>query len=114
MKKLSVFVCFYILTLSLSYAQSGQTKTIQEKRKIILTDEQPKLNETAKPASESPYFGFDHKIIEISLGNTIPVGFPTKENYPTKQQYLNVINKWIIDNPGFIKPEHKGTVITDK
>ena len=113
MKKLSVLVCIYILTLSLSYGQVGQTKTIQAKRTLYNTDQQ-QISESSKPAIESPYFGYDQKIIEISIGNSIPAGFPTKESYPTKEQYRTVINKWIKDNPAFIKPEHKETVITDK
>ncbi len=113
MKKTGIFVCFYILALSLGYGQSDQTKTIKAKRTLYNTDQQ-QISESSKPAVESPYFGYDHKIIEICIGNSIPAGFPTKEGYPTKEQYRTVINKWIKDNPAFIKPEHKEAVITDK
>ncbi len=113
MKKTGIFVCLSILASSLSFGQAGKAKTNQAKRTLYNTDQQ-QITESTKPAVESPYFGYDHKIIEISIGNSIPAGFPTKEGYPTKEQYLSVINKWIKDNPAFIKPEHKETVITDK
>ncbi|MDZ4664583.1 MAG: hypothetical protein SGJ15_06880 [Bacteroidota bacterium] len=113
MKKTAIIAFLYLLTLGLSFGQENKTKTISPKRKLYVED-QAQVNVSSKPAFESAYFGYDHKIAAISLNNAIPAGFPTKEGYPTKEQYRTVINKWLKDNPAFIKPEHKETVITDK
>jgi hypothetical protein len=111
MKKIAPVVCFYMLTINLSFGQHNQINTT--KRKVI-ADEPVKVKSASQTANQSAYFSYDHKISEIMIGNTIPVNFPTKENYPTKQAYLTVINKWIKENPSFIKPEFKSTEITDK
>jgi hypothetical protein len=111
MKKLIVGACIYMLTLNLSFGQHKQINTT--KRKLV-AEEPVKVKSTSQPADQSAYFGYDQQINEIMIGNTIPANFPTKENYPTKQEYLTVINKWIKENPSFIKPEFKSTEITDK
>jgi hypothetical protein len=111
MKKIALLVCFYILTLNLSFGQHNQLNTT--KRKIV-ADEPVKVKSSSQAAEQSAYFGYDHKISEIMIGNVIPANFPTKESYPTKQEYLTVINKWVKENPSFVKPEFKSTQITDK
>ncbi len=111
MKKIAPVVCFYILTINLSFGQHNQINTT--KRKMV-NEESVKGASVSQSAEQSAYFGYDHKISEVMIGNTIPSGFPTKEGYPTKQEYLTVINKWIKENPAFIKPELKSTEITDK
>lgn len=111
MKKIVFGVCLYILTLSLSFGQHNQINT--KKRKVVV-EEQVAVSSVSLPAEQSPYFGYDHKIVDVMIGNTIPAGFPTKEGYQTKEQYRTAINKWIKENPSFIKPEFKATEITDK
>lgn len=110
MKKIALVVCSYILTLNFCLGQHNQINT--QKRKIA--DEPVKAASVSQPADQSIYFGYDHKISEVMVGNTIPSSFPTKEGYPTKKEYLAVVNKWIKENPSFIKPEFKSTEITDK
>lgn len=111
MKKIVAVVCFYILTINLSFGQHNQINAT--KRKMV-KEEPAKGASVSQSAEQSPYFGYDHKISEVMIGNTIPTSFPTKEGYPTKKDYLTVINKWIKENPSFIKPEFKSTEITDK
>jgi len=112
MKKITLVVCFYILVTGLGFC-NAQSTSIPEKRKLSFTEQTPQTSSVAKPAEESAYFGFDQKIAKITLNGSIPSNFPTRENYPTKTQYLNVINKWIKENPSYIKPEYRSTVITE-
>ena len=111
MKKLAFFAFVYFLTINLSF---GQTKQIKPARKTILVEDQtanPVVS--SKPASESLYFGYDQKIKEYSLTGEIPLGFPTKEGYTKKEEYLKAINKWLTDNQSFVKPQYKNAVITN-
>lgn len=111
MKKLVFFAFVYFLTLNLSFGQSNQIKPA---RKTILIEEQTATPVvSSKPANESLYFGYDQKIKDMSLTNEIPVGFPTKEGYIKKDDYLKAINKWLTDNQSFVKPQFKNTVITN-
>jgi hypothetical protein len=108
MKKIALAACFYMLAMNLSFGQHNQINT--SKRKVV--DQEPvKAVAATQAADQSAYYGYDHKIIEVMIGNTIPANFPTKEGYPTKQAYLTVVNKWIKENPSFIKPEFQSTEI---
>jgi hypothetical protein len=111
MKKLLLVPLLYLLTLNLGFGQKN-TKTIGEKR-TLYGQNTAVTQSINKPAVESPYFGYDNKIKEISISNSIPTNFPTKENYTSKEQYRIAINKWIKENPSFIKPEFKNTIIND-
>ena len=111
MKKLLFVPLLYMLTFNLSFGQTD-TKKIGEKR-TLYSQNTALTQSSTKPAIESPYFGYDNKIKEISLTNSIPTNFPTKENYTNKEQYKIAINKWIKENPSFIKPEFKNIVIND-
>lgn len=111
MKKLVFFAFFYLLTINFSLSQTNQTKPA---RKTILVEDQASSPVvSAKPATESLYFGYDQKIKDISLNNDIPLGFPTKQGYAKKDDYLKAINKWISENQTFVKPQFKNTVITN-
>lgn len=111
MKKLVFFAFVYFLTLNLSF---GQTKQTKPSRKTVLVEDQAAAPVvSAKPSSESLYFGYDQKIKDISLTNDIPLGFPTKEGYLKKEDYLKAINKWLSENQAFVKPQFKNTVITN-
>ena len=112
MKKLVFISILYFLTLSLSIGQTNNHKQIGKKRSLYIENTEA-IQVAQKPAVESPYFGYDNKIKEISLSNAIPSGFPTKEGFADKTQYKTAINKWIKENPSFIKPEFKNTLIND-
>jgi len=116
MKKAIILSFFYFLTLSLSFGQTNQVKTIESKKQI---KDYSLINNTgiqtaSQPADESPYFGYDNKIKDISISNFIPTGFPTKEGYTNKETYRIAINKWIKENPSAIKPQFINSEITDK
>lgn len=117
MKKAIILVLFYILTISLSFGQNSQVKTVESKKsnkELNMSGSSLGLQTSALPAIDSPYFGYDNKIKSISVSDAIPVGFPTKEGFASKENYRIAINKWIKENPSFIKPQLINTEITDK
>lgn len=56
-------------------------------------------------AEKSPYFGFDNRIKEICVGETIPDKFPTREGYADKESYRRIANEWLKAHSAFVKPE---------
>ncbi len=111
MKRLCIVSLFYLLTLSNGFGQNH--KGISKEKRTLPEENNLTAVSVVKPASESPYFGFEAKIMEFSATNTIPSGFPTKEGYKTREAYRTAINKWILDNQAFVKPEYKNKTIND-
>lgn len=111
MKKLCIVSLFYLLTLSNGFGQNQ--KSISKEKRTVAEENNLTAVAVSKPASESPYFGFEAKIMELSATNTIPSGFPTKDGYNNRETYRKAINKWILDNQAFVKPEFKNKIIND-
>ena len=116
MKKAIILSFFYFLTLSLSFGQTNQVKKTESKKihQDVNLMSGPSIQTSAQPAIESPYFGYDNKIKDISISDFIPTGFPTKEGYTNKETYRIAVNKWIKENPSAIKPQFINSEITDK
>lgn len=106
---------FLIVTMLIfcSALNAQNNKTIDNKKRTVVDNSNLTTVTVSKPASESLYFGYENKIIEFSISNAIPAGFPTKEGYATKELYRKAINKWMKENDAFVKPDYKNKAITD-
>jgi hypothetical protein len=110
MKKLAFFAFVYFLTINLSF---GQTHKTIEKKRTLPVENTDKVQATVKVQTESSYFNYENKILEISINNSIPSTFPTSNGFNSKESYRTAMNKWIKENPALIKPEFKNTIIKD-
>lgn len=111
MKKRSFIIFSFLMLCGFSQAQNH--KVIQKEKKTIVDNNNLTSTQSAKPASESKYYGYENQIIEFSVDNTIPTNFPTNEGYQTREAYRDAINKWMKENDSFVKPDHKNKTITD-
>jgi hypothetical protein len=111
MKKL----CFQILSVLLLCGSltAQNNKTINKDKRSVNDNNNLTSATSNKPSNESAYFGFEHRIIEFSVSNSIPEGFPTKDGFKSRELYKDAINKWMKENEVFIKPEYKNKTITD-
>ncbi|MFO0321939.1 MAG: hypothetical protein ACK504_05890 [Bacteroidota bacterium] len=107
MKKIYCSFYFIVFIGHFSNAQNNKNEIRDDNSKYILFTPPPlTLVAFSLPAEFSPYYGFDNKIKEICVNNVIPVDTPTKENFSNQKDYLVVLNKWLVDNPKFVKPEY--------
>lgn len=106
---------FLIVTMLIfcSAFNAQNNKTIDKKKRVVVDNGNLSTATVNKPASESLYYGYETKIIEFSISNAIPAGFPTNEGYKSKELYRNAINKWMKENEVFVKPDYKNKAITD-
>ena len=62
----------------------------------------------------SEYFGYDENIKLFLIKEIIPANFPKATGISTKEEYINIINKWFIENRGLVKPENQNKTFNEK
>jgi len=92
----------------------SQQEINTQKRRVILTENTSGFATTSNTAELSEYYGLEQNIAKISVGDKIPTNFPKRQlSGQTKNEYITLVNAWIINNPAAIKPEYQNTKITE-
>jgi hypothetical protein len=126
------------LTLFLSFAlvskAQNQTKPqVSSKKEIASTNkmqtQKPRITTSTKPISsssmntnkaaisnntniigEGKYLSFTKKIMEMSITNDIPQGFPKHIKGQSEEQYVQIMKNWAKNNISQVKEEYRAEV----
>lgn len=110
MKKTIVLSCFLFLCISLKSQNDTQ---IPNNPKLIKANEKKLAGTQSAQVKVSEYYGLEEQILSLLINKEIPKQLPKSTGISSRTKYVEVLNKWIKENPSFILPEKQNQVITE-
>jgi hypothetical protein len=103
----SIFLGLFLLFANYFVAQTNR----EHIKKAGLAKTYEPVQSKASAAENSNYFGLDNKIKEILLKDASMEKVPVRKENQTKNEYVVILNEWIKNNPGLLKPDKTSTEI---